>query len=520
MKIIAYVIMSAVLLVVSASGQEVTPGTVPMTPMVTDGLVRARITVPPVWRNAPGMQADRYVNIPEGWTATVFYAGSALSKPRFMAWGPDSVLYVANMNGQNVLALPDRDRDGVADTVVVAASGFSTGHDVRFWRDTMYVCQQSGVVAFQDADRNLRWEGRRTVIDRTVIPNWSGGRHGTRTLVIDSLNNAFYVSVGSNGNADREAESGKLQRAMIERFDVNGKNRRVYATGIRNAVGMTLHPRTGALWANNNGSDLQGDNIPPEWVDIVRDNGFYGYPFSYHYKNWFDLTNGDYRDILPMTAADTARFESMVPPAALLTAHTAPMAMEFAPTGFPSAYANGCFVALRGSWNRTPASGYKVVFLEFASDADTIADRVRDFCTGFMTDSIAKQAWARPVGLALHRDGSVYLSSDDLTTMILKLTPPRTVGVRDAGVGANSLRCTPNPTSGMVLVQWDDATSDDCRICVIDLNGRCMLSMTVAHGTMTSGGSSVDLSSLDPGLYVLQCTSGTHIASVPVHIVR
>lgn len=511
MKTFATILVATVLLFGRVRGQDVSPGTVPMTPMVTDGLVRTRIGVPQAWRNAPGMQTDHYVNIPEGWTATVFYAGAALNKPRFMAWGPDSVLYVANMNGQNVLALPDRDRDGVADTVIVAASGFSTGHDVRFWRDTMYVCQQSGVVALQDANHDLRWDRLRVVIDRTVIPNWTGGRHGTRTLVIDSLHNTFYVSVGSNGNADREAESSNLQRAMIERYDVNGSNRRIYATGIRNAVGMTLHPRTGALWANNNGSDLQGDNIPPEWVDIVRENGFYGYPFSYQYKNWLDLSNPDYRDILPMTAADTALFESMVPPAALLTAHTAPMAMEFAPTGYAAPYASGCFVVLRGSWNRTPASGYKVVLLEFGSDADSIADRVRDFCTGFMTDSIAKQAWARPVGLALHRDGSVYLSSDDLTTMILKLTPPRTVGVRDDRTGTGSLRCTPNPTPGMVHVQWDDAATDDYRVCVSDLQGRCV---------MTTSGPSVDLRALASGTYMLQCTSGMLVASVPVHIVR
>jgi len=520
MKNLAVQLAVVIISVGAVVAQEVSPGTIPLTPMVTTGLVRTRIAIPPAWKNAPGMQTTHDVNIPEGWTATVFYAGTALNKPRFMAWGPDSILYIANMNAQNVLALPDRDRDGVADTAVVAAIGFSTGHDVRFWRDTMFVCQQSGVVALVDANRDLKWDDRRVAINRTVLPNWSGGRHGTRTLVIDSVHKAFYISVGSSGNADREAESGKLQRAMIERYDLNGTNRRVYATGIRNAVGMTLHPRTGALWANNNGSDLQGDNVPPEWIDIIRENGFYGYPFSYHYKNWLDFSNPDYRDILPMTKADTVLFESMVPPAALITAHTAPMAMEFSPTGFLPEYANGAFVVLRGSWNRTPAAGYKVVFLEFDSDADTVANIARDFCTGFMTDSIAKQTWARPVGVALHHDGSVYISIDDLTPMILKLTPPRTVGVLERSSESGPLRVAPNPASKEIHILWALEGSEECRLDVIDMRGASVISTAVSQETLHSGGLTLALGALESGMYTVRCTVGTRVESTRISIVR
>jgi len=500
--------------------QVVQPGTIPMTPMVTSGLVRTKIIVPDAFKTAQGLQIDRFVNVPEGWTARVFYAGNALSKPRFMAWGPDSVLYVANMNGQNVLALPDADGNGVAESPIVAASGFSTGHDVRFWRDTMYVCQQAGVVAFQDQNKDRRWENRRVVVDRTTIPNWSGGRHGTRTLVVDSVHNALFVSVGSNGNADREAESGKFQRAMIERFDLSGKNRRVYATGIRNAVGMTLHPRTGTLWANNNGSDLQGDNVPPEWIDIIRDNGFYGYPFAYHHQNWFDLSNADYKDILPLTKADTSLFESMVPPAALVTAHMAPMAMEFSPLSFASPFTNGCFVVMRGSWNRTPASGYKVVFLAFDNDADTIANFAIDFCTGFMTDSVAKQAWARPVGIALHHDGSVYLSSDDLTPMILKLTPPTLVGVRDTDVRSSSLRVEPNPAAQEVRIRWDTESASQCLVELIDLSGTVLITATAPLGIISTTGLTLPVGGIEQGAYIVRCTSNNRIITSNITIVR
>lgn len=514
-------VVSIVLLYASCALFAQDPGTVPMTPMVTGGLVPTKIEVPEKYRNVSGSIGERTVNVPAGWRVSVFYVGAALSKPRFMAWGPDSVLYVANMNGQNVLALPDVDRDGVADTVIEAATGFSTGHDVRFWRDTMFVCQQAGVVTLTDPDGDHRWTNRQTRIDRTVVPNWSGGRHGTRTLVVDTVKRRLVVSVGSNGNADREAESGKLQRAMIEAYDLDGTNRRIIATGIRNAVGMTLHPRTGALWATNNGSDLQGDNVPPEWVDIIRDGGFYGYPFAYQHQNWFDLQNGDYRDVLPLTSADTALFRSMVPPAALLTAHMAPMAIEFVPDGFPEPFSHGCFVALRGSWNRTPASGYKVVFLSFDADADTVANSVRDICTGFMTDSVQKQSWARPVGLAIHRNGSVYMSSDDQAQMILKLTPPTPTSVQTSAlIDRQSVQIRPNPTERWCTIVWSLVGEGPVSVDLVDSKGVTVVHIQVLGSDLRDNGLRLDLSRIGVGRYEVRCMQADVLVTAPVVIQR
>lgn len=417
------------------------PGTIPWTKVDKGDLVRTSISVPPQYASVGLNPSTHQLSVPRGWSVSVFFAGSGLDKGRFMAWGPDSVLFVANANKSNILALPDKNRDGIADTSIIAARGFSTGHDVRFWRDTMFVCQEAGVVKLWRSDASTYvYDQRVTVIDKATQSNQLGGNHRTRTLVIDTLRMKLYVSVGSRGNADRESD-----RAVIEEYNMDGTGRRQFALGTRNAVGMTLHPRTGRLWANNNGSDNQGNDVPPEWVDIVRDGGFYGYPFAYHFRRWFSFV-GDYSDLLPITKADTARVENMAPPAALVAAHCAPMALVFTENAAIPEHQHGAFMAMRGSWNRNPPSGAKVVFLSFDNDQDTIANTVRDFCTGFITDTNnVGSRWARPVGLAVAADGSVYVTSDDNKQFILKITPPKITSVDEDDATINDVY--PNPTS-------------------------------------------------------------------------
>ena len=480
------------------------PGSIPWTPKIAAELERVSISVPAKFASINLDPVANAVSIPKGWKVSVF-AASGLNKARFMAWGPDSTLFVANMSGNNVLALPDRDNDGVADTVIVAARGFSYGHDVRFVRDTMYVAQEASLVRLWRSDpRTLIYDQRQVVIDKASQANQLGGNHRTRTVVLDTIRKKIYFSVGSRGNADREAE-----RALIEEYDYEGGGRRVFASGARNSVGMTLHPRTGRLWANNNGSDLQGNNIPPEWVDIVREGGFYGYPYAYHYQRYFTYS-GDYADLLPITASDSARVRSMSPPAALVDAHCAPMALEFSPTGFGNGYDNGLFMVMRGSWNRNPPSGSKVVFLRFDSDLDTIANSVEEFCTGFIRDTNNQATrWARPVGIALAADGAVYLSLDEGKQCVLKFTPPaKPVSVdEDMSQGANRVR-------------WHDdrielaLDSDGAYVDVSDVSGRIVCSQHLPGGNQ-----SIATSGWPVGTYLvrLQVHLSSTTAAVQIH---
>ncbi len=402
-----------------------TPGTAPqigstyITPTRDLGLVSQAIEIPSRFRQ---FITNQTVNLPSGWKAKVFYAGSLLSKPRFMAWSPDSVLHVADMRARTIIALPDRNHDGIADTAIIAASNVSA-HDVKFYNGAMYAAEERRILKFTDANKDGIYEARSTFIDGIAEgAQQPGGGHTTRTIVFDAARRKMYLSIGSLCNVCRED-----LRAIIEEWNDDGTGRRTFASGVRNAVGMTLHPRTGKLWATNNGSDWQGNEIPPEWIDVVRDGGFYGYPFAHSYQALFDFNaNSDYRALLPITAQDSARIRTMQPPAALITAHSAPMAIEFSNGSLPENFRRGAFVALRGSWNRSPLTGYKIIYLDFANDTDTVVSSVSDFLTGFLTDPALGLRWARPVGLETDTRGNLYVGSDDITRFILIVSPNAT----------------------------------------------------------------------------------------------
>jgi glucose/arabinose dehydrogenase len=398
----------------ACTSQSSLPPSVRMTPVRELDRAPQTVSVPKKFK---GIVPDGLtLSVPRGYTVKVFHAGG-LAKPRFFAWSPDSVLHVADKDAGTVIALPDRNRDGVADTAMVVASGFSKSHDVKFYNGAMYVAEETKVTKCIDANRDGIYEQRSTFVTMVTGGQQGGGGHDTRTIVFDPAKKKMYLSIGSFCNACREQD-----RAIIEEWNDDGTGRRVFASGCRNSVGMML--RNGRLWANNNGFDWQGDDIPPEWIDIVRDGGFYGYPYAYGHGVWVDFSvNGDYKALLPLTAADSAKVRSMKQPAALIQAHSAPMAIEPSNPSFPRQYRNGVFTALRGSWNRKEATGFKVVYLDFDTASDTTANFVADFVSGFLTDARRRITWGRPVGLETDTRGNLYVGSDDLTKCILIISP-------------------------------------------------------------------------------------------------
>lgn len=501
-------VSAVALLCLALASTQLTAQQISWTPEIPGNLVRVSVDVSPRFARLGLVAGTHDLFVPPGWTARIFYAGQELKKPRFLAWGPDSVLYVANMSGSTVLAFPDLDRDGLADTCIVATKVPGSTSSITFYRDTLFAGSESGITKYwRSKATGYVFDKSTVIVDKTQQPNQLGGNHKTRTVVADTNNYYLYLSVGSRGNADREAD-----RALIERYNWDGSGRKVIATGVRNAVGLTLHPRTGTVWANNNGSDQQGNNIPPEFIDIVRDGGFYGYPFAYHDHNWMDLTHSAYKDILPVTANDSAAVASMVKAAALITAHSAPMQMQFAHDGMPENYRNGLFVALRGSWNRTPVSGTKVVFLTFDGDADTVANSVQDFCTNFILDSTKSDSrWARPVGLALAADGSVFITSDDVKQFIVKLTPPQTSSVQDTWNNSD-LRISPNPAG--TLLHIASPIKIEQIVSIFSYVGTLVL-----RSVINSDGD-INISGLPAGHYVVISQSGGQIRRAILSVVR
>lgn len=465
------------------------PGTVNMTPVQSGNLQSTNIIVPSKFSTV--FPAGKSLKIPQGYGVKVFYAGG-LSKPRFLCFDASGVLHVADQTNGAIYAMPDKNNDDIADTMYIAASGFKDSHDVKFYKGAMYVTDSIRVWKCMDANADGIYESRSIFIDSIGFGAAKGGHH-TRTIVFDSLNHKVYLSIGSSCNVCREN-----QKAIIEQYNDDGTGKRTYASGIRNAVGMTLHPVTNRLWANNNGSDLQGNEIPPEWINIIRDGGFYGHPFAYGNQVWFNFNaHANYQALLPITSADTVKVKKMIEPAALVRAHSAPMAITFLNNGFPSQYKNGILTALRGSWN-SPQSfrGYKVVYLDLSSSTDTTVNFVSDFVDGFLTDTINRVYWGRPVGLAVDASGGIYLSSDETNKFILKIYPLVANGINKHQIEEFNL--IPNPAKNTLrIVGVPFSTSKDYSI--LNLQGQ-----TLITGELNSNEPEINISNLSSGLYLIK----------------
>ncbi len=473
-----------------------------LTPVEDIGTHTVGVTVPAKFSGSfPG---EKTLTVPSKYSVSVFYAGG-LSKPRFMAFSPTGVLHVSDMTLGKIFALPDVNKDGIADTIIEVASGFSNNHDVKFYKGAMYVTESTRIMKCTDTNGDGIYETKTVFINN--IGNGTTGGHSTRTVVFDSLNQKVYVSIGSSCNVCREND-----RAIIEQYNEDGTGRRVFATGTRNAVGMALHPVTNKLWANNNGSDLQGNETPPEWIDIVRDNGFYGHPFAYGDGVWFDFNAAaDYKALLPITAVDSAKVERLIQPAALVRAHSAPMAIAFLNSKSGAALQHGFITALRGSWNTTAPNnfrGFKVIYGDLSSDEDTTVNYVADFCSGFLTDTVNRVFWGRPVGIAVDRDGKVYISSDETNKFILVLTPNDVTGINEGNQFLTSSSVYPNPAQDQFTLALTLTQSTKVTAVLYDIAGKEVLSLldqTLPAGNQTH---KFDVNGLTPGYYLIKVTAG------------
>lgn len=398
-----------------------------LVPVFDLGLQKMPVEVPAPYGDV--VPTGLTLNMPAGFKASVFAAG--LSRPRFMAFSPDGVLHVSEINDGQIVALPDRDGDGVADRRIVVLDNLRTPHGLAFYRGDLYVGEEHQVVRGIDADGDGIFEGREVFIPDLPWEGW----HDTRTIVFDQKNEKFYVGVGSPCDlcrmepghqfiADSAVERVPYspERGTVLQFSADGTHRRIFATGVRNVVGMDLHPVTGELWGTNNGHDLEGTSRPPEWIDILRDGDFQGYPFVQGYQVWNDFSLPRYQPILPIIRQDSLLAQTQKRPVALVPAHWAPMAIHFY-TGdqFPGLYRNVAFVAVHaGKAKLSSHPGYKVIAL--FSEPDGSNARMADFITGFQTGTTTSTVWGFPQGLMTDDEGSLYVTSDNRNPMVLKIT--------------------------------------------------------------------------------------------------
>ena len=401
------------------------PGT--LVPMVDLELQTMDVNVPAKFKDQ--VPEGLTLNLPPGFSVGVFAVGN-LRTPRLMAFDDNGILFAGNMGRGQIVALPDRTQDGVADEEIVALEDLVEGHSLAFYKGDLYVGEENQIIRARDNDGDLVYEEKEVFI--SDIP-WEGW-HDTRTIAFDEINDKLYVSVGSPCDLCRMEEGLQVvgnssnlvpyspERGAVLEFNADGTGRRVFATGVRNVIGMAFHPITNELWGNNNGHDLEGRTRPPEWIDIMRDGDFMGYPFVQSHQVWNDFSINEYQKLLPITREDSLLAARQKRPVALVPAHFAPMGIHFyTHDQFPDIYKNAAFVAFRaGKAKLSSHPGYNVSAL--FSEPDGSNARMGDFITGFQTGTTQQSVWGFPVGLVTDSEGSLYVGSNQTNHLILKVT--------------------------------------------------------------------------------------------------
>jgi glucose/arabinose dehydrogenase len=356
---------------------------------------------PTVVSPPPGFQP----RLPQGFKASVFAGG--FSQPRWLAVAPDGDVFVADSAAGQVIVLGDRQTDGSATSREVFVDRLNLPFGVACHGDYVYVADTNEVLRFRyDPKTSQRLGEGERILD---LPGLGYNQHWTRSLAFSRDGKSLFVSVGSRTNVSIESDP---RRAAILVADPDGKNVRVYASGLRNAVGIASNPQTGTLWATVNERDDIGDDVPADYFTRVREGGFYGWPYSYL---------GPHADNRVSARPDLAA--QAIVPDLLLGAHVAPLQFAFYEgQNFPSIYRQGAFAAEHGSWNRHIRSGYQVVFIPFHNGSP--AGEPTAFFSGLVPDPAGKDVYGRPVGVAVDQGGSL-LVSDDGEKLIWKVSYQR-----------------------------------------------------------------------------------------------
>jgi glucose/arabinose dehydrogenase len=380
-------------------------------------LVRPSSRVLPVVNIAPavGWPEGQTPTAPQGYVVQAF--ASSLDHPRWLYRLPNGDVLVAETNAPPkpedkqggirgwVMKLV-MGRDGVAETKTAFLENLMSPFGMALVGDRLFVANADAVVAFP-------YQAGQTRIDAapTKIADLPAGRnhHWTKSMVASADGTKLYVGVGSNSNIAEHGLDEEVNRAAILEITIATGATRVFASGLRNPVGLAWEPVTGQLWTAVNERDELGNDLVPDYMTSVRDGGFYGWPWSY-YGQTVD------RRVKPENPEAVAR---ALRPDYALGAHTASLGLHFYDGSLlPAAYRGGAFIGQHGSWNREPKSGYKVVFVPFT--AGRPAGPPQDFLTGFL--NAEGEALGRPVGVITDQRGAL-LVADDVGNIIWRVAP-------------------------------------------------------------------------------------------------
>ena len=356
---------------------------------------------------ASGLKHPRWIHVLPNGDVTVAEALFNLEKPRSLfEYAQISTMKRAAAIGvspNRITLLRDADKDGVAEIREPLLEGLSQPFGMALLGDTFYVGNTDGVVAFPytTGATRITAPGRK-------LSTFKPGGHWTRSLLPSVDGKKLYVGVGSLTNIGDNGFEVEEGRACIYELDVvKGKNR-IFASGLRNPVGMAWEPHTSALWTVVNERDGLGDETPPDYLTSVRDGGFYGWPYCY----WGQIVDDRVQQ-------DPAAVAKAITPDFALGGHTASLGLCWMPAGTLPGYPDGMAIGQHGSWNRSTLSGYRVVFVPFVNGRPS--GPPRDILTGFLAPD-ERESYGRPVGVAIGPDDKSLLMADDVGDVVWRIT--------------------------------------------------------------------------------------------------
>ena len=341
---------------------------------------------------------DMQLSVPDDIQISIF--ANDVPKARHMAFDDQGVLFLSQSRKGKVVALPDTDHNGRADKTLTILKNRKVPHGLAFAQLPsgyyLYVAEEEQVIRMKRLSKPFRYGP-----PEIIIPNIPDGGHFTRTIKIKG--DKLYLSVGSSCNAC--IEKNKI-RAAISTYDLDGKNGKIFAAGLRNSVGIEFSPYSDELWGVNNGRDWQGNEFPKEELNIIHQGKHYGWPFC----NENRIPDPDFSGHMDCSNTE--------PPAYMFPAHWAPLGLAFYRKGsLDSSYDNSVFIAFHGSWNHTNPEGYKVIRVTLNDKGEIL--RHQDLITGWLLPNGDKDG--KPVDLEQSPEGDLYLS-DDYRGVVYRIT--------------------------------------------------------------------------------------------------
>jgi glucose/arabinose dehydrogenase len=373
------------------------------------------ITLPPPYatesvsrqNNIVDWPAGQMPTAPAGFTVSKF--ANALKEPRQAYVGPNNDVFICESKTGQISVFRDKDKDGTYETRQTFINKLNKPFGMLILKNSFYIANTDGVYKYPYAADMLKLVTKGIKI--LSLPD--NGRHWTRNIIANADGSKIYVAVGSSSNVAEDGIDKENRRACIIEINPDGTGERIFASGLRNPVGMDWNPVTKELWTAVNERDELGDDLVPDYLTSVKDNGFYGWPYSYFGNLPDPRMEGKGKDMAAKA----------IVPDVPVGSHTASLGLAFDSKGqLPGKYKNGLFTGQHGSWNRSKITGYKVAFVPFANGKPS--GKPEDFLTGFVANAEKFNVYGRPVGVTMMPDGSL-LVCDDAGNTVWKVSPKK-----------------------------------------------------------------------------------------------